>query len=351
MSTENASDATLMAIAMEEARRGVGLTSPNPPVGAVVAVGDQVIGKGHHRKAGGPHAEIEALTDARRQNPAAVRGATIYVTLEPCSTQGRTPPCTKAILEAGIARVVYGAHDPNPEHRGRAEAVLADAGIAVTTGILEEACTALIRPFSKWITTGLPFVIAKAGQSLDGRITRPPGESSWITNAEARAVGRQLRARCDAIIVGAQTVRDDNPLLTLRPGEAPSEKVQPWRVVLTRSGDLPSTSHLFTDAFNDRTLVLRGLTLREALLDLGRRGVVTALIEGGGDILGQAFRDQLVDEVHWFIAPRICGGGRPSIDAQPELPASIPLRDTRIEMLGDNIHVSGSPVYDAPIKS
>lgn len=345
MQADSPTDHALMAIAIEQATRGVGLTSPNPPVGAVIAVGDRVIGKGHHKVAGGPHAEIEALSDARSKDPRSIEGATIYVTLEPCSTHGRTPPCTQAILDAGIRRVVYGAHDPNPGHRGRAEAMLSAAGVLTTTGVREAECLELIRPFSKWITTGLPYVIAKAGQSLDGRITRPTGESQWITNDEARAAGRRLRSRCDAILVGAQTVRMDNPQLTLRDGEAPSQKVQPWRVVLTRSGDLPPDAHLFTDELRDRTLVLKGLSLVEALRDLGKRGVVTVLIEGGGDILGQAFRDRLVDEVHWFIAPRICGGGRPSVDAIPALPQSIALEGVKVETLGDNVHISGFPVY------
>lgn len=345
MSTSDSTDTTLMALAVEDARLGIGLTSPNPPVGAVIALGDQIIGKGHHRKAGGPHAEIEALAQAQAQNPVAIRGATIYVTLEPCSTHGRTPPCTQAILGAGISRVVYGAHDPNPDHRGRAEAVLAENGVSVTTGVLQEECRQLIRPFSKWVTTGLPYVIAKAGQSLDGRITRPTGEPQWITSPEARKVGRQLRNRCDAILVGAETVRQDNPLLTLRPGEALPEKTQPWRVVLTRSGDLPSDAHLFTDDHKDRTLVLKNLSIKDALFDLGKRGVTCVLIEGGGNVLGQAFTQQLVDEVHWFIAPLICGGGRPAIDATPALPSSIPLNNITIETLGDNVHVSGFPIY------
>lgn len=334
-----------MALAIAEARRGEGLTSPNPPVGAVVVDGDRVIGRGFHRKAGGPHAEVVALADAKATDPEAIRGATLYVTLEPCTTHGRTPPCTDAIREAGLGRVVYGAEDVNPSHRGEAARVLRRAGIEVTTGVRGEECIELIRPFAKWITSGLPYVIAKAGQSLDGRITRPAGESSWITSEAARAAGRQLRHRCDAILVGAETVRTDDPSLVLRPDEAPAGKPQPWRVILTRSGKLPSHAQVFTDEHRDRTLVMQPESLVAALRVLAKREVVSVLIEGGGQVFGQAFRDQLVDEVHWFIAPRLCGGGRPSIEPEHDLARSIALTNVQVRPLGDNVHVSGIPEY------
>ncbi len=200
-------DALWMERALAEARLGVGLTSPNPPVGAVIVRDGELLGAGHHCRAGGPHAEIEALTQARAAFPDRIRGATIYVTLEPCSTQGRTPPCTGAILAAGITRVVYGASDPNPAHQGRADELLRAGGIAVSAGVLAADCDDLIRPFRKWITTRRPYIIAKAGQTLDGRITRPFGEPQWITSEAARAHGRRLRTRVDAILVGAETVR------------------------------------------------------------------------------------------------------------------------------------------------
>jgi diaminohydroxyphosphoribosylaminopyrimidine deaminase/5-amino-6-(5-phosphoribosylamino)uracil reductase len=338
-----------MHLALDQAQLGVGLTSPNPPVGAIIVAQEKVIGRGYHRKAGEPHAEVEAIRDAKKKKPKMLRGATIYVTLEPCSTQGRTPPCTEGIKAAGIKRVVFGAQDPNPSHRGQSRSILLLAGIEVTTGVLEAECQAIIRPFSKWITTGMPYVIAKAGQSLDGRITRPAGESSLITNEAARAHGRRLRMRVDAILVGAETIRKDNPQLTLRDGSAGSGKLQPWRVVLTRSGDLPPHSHIFTDAFKDRTLIMHGKDLPEVLADLGKSGVLSVLIEGGGIVLGQAFRERLVDEVYWYIAPRLCGGGQPSI-AGPALPASIELQDITIRPMGDNVCFHGFPVWPEAVQ-
>lgn len=333
-----------MHLALDQAQQGVGLTSPNPPVGAVIVAQEKVIGRGYHHRAGEPHAEVEAIRDAQKTNPKLLRGATIYVTLEPCSTHGRTPPCTEAIKAAGIKRVVFGAYDPNPSHRERSLNVLLPAGIEVTAGVLDVECRAIIRPFSKWITTRIPYVIAKAGQSLDGRITRPAGESSLITNDAARAHGRRLRMRVDAIIVGAETVRKDNPQLTLRDGSAGSGKLQPWRVVMTRSGDLPKHSHIFTDEFKDRTVIMHDKSLPDALAILGKHGVMSVLIEGGGIILGQAFREKVVDEVYWYIAPRLCGGGRPSI-AGPALADSIELKDVTVRTMGDNVCFHGFPVW------
>lgn len=341
--SDQAADACWMQQALAQARLGAGLTSPNPPVGAVIARDGVLLGVGHHRKAGGPHAEIEALAHARARYPDHIRGATLYVTLEPCSTQGRTPPCTGAIIEAGLARVVFGSFDPNPVHQGRAEALLRAAGIAVSAGVLAAECDELIRPFRKWITTGLPYIIAKAGQTLDGRLTRPPGEPQWITSEVARAHGRQLRARVDAILVGAETVRRDNPRLTLR--EASQEgKRQPWRVILSRSGALPPKAHVFTDEFKDRTLVLNSMDLAEVARELARRAITSVLVEGGGTVLGQAFAARIVDEAHWYLAPRFCGGGRPSLDG-PLLEPSVELAGVRITPLGDNVLVSGYPVY------
>ncbi|MCB1227483.1 MAG: bifunctional diaminohydroxyphosphoribosylaminopyrimidine deaminase/5-amino-6-(5-phosphoribosylamino)uracil reductase RibD [Verrucomicrobiales bacterium] len=343
-----AADLTWMNLALKEARRGVGLTSPNPPVGAVIVADEQIIGQGYHRAAGEPHAEIEALADARAgQDARRLRGATIYVTLEPCSTTGRTPPCTEAILQAGIRRVVYGTVDPNPAHQGGADAFFSRHGIHVTSGVLRQDCERLIRPFAKWITTGLPYVIAKAGQSLDGRITRPSSESQWITSAAARAHGRRLRQRVDAILVGAETIRQDDPQLTIRDSALSAGKEQPWRIILTRSGELPEQARVFTDEYRDRTVVLRGMEFRDVLRELGQRGILTVLIEGGGIMLGQAFHAREVDEAHWYIAPRFCGGGRPSLAGLP-LPASVEMDEVQILPMGDNVLISGRPVWPTP---
>ncbi len=211
---ETPSDERFMRLALVEARKGIGRTSPNPAVGAVIVRAGRVLARGPHRGAGLPHAEIEAIDAIPRMGRC--RGATLYVTLEPCSTQGRTPPCTGAILAAGFARVVFGATDPNPKHAGRAAKILRAAGIAVTSGVLAGECVALNRAYNHWITTRKPWVIAKCAMSLDGRLTRRPGESTWLTSPAARRHAQALRARVDAILVGAGTIRADNPRLTVR---------------------------------------------------------------------------------------------------------------------------------------
>jgi diaminohydroxyphosphoribosylaminopyrimidine deaminase/5-amino-6-(5-phosphoribosylamino)uracil reductase len=334
-------DESWMRLALTEGRRGIGLTSPNPPVGAVMVREGGMLGSGWHRRAGGPHAEIEALTAATAAHgEEPVRGATAYVTLEPCSTHGRTPPCVEALVRAGIARVVWGATDPNPQHEGRARELFIAAGVAVTAGVLESECQELIAPFRKLITTGLPWVIAKAGMSLDGKITRPDGEGRWITGEAARADAMKLRAQCDAIIIGAETLRRDDPALTLRGPDIPVEKQQPWRVVLTNSGDLPAAAKLFTDEYRDRTLVMRDQSLENMLRDLAARGVMSVLIEGGGNVLARAFSARLVNEVIFYTAPLIAGSGRPVVDASGFTGGSVPLRFVSTEMIGDDLKIT-----------
>ncbi len=293
-----------MRLAIREARKGIGKTTPNPAVGAVLVRNGKVISKGWHRAAGKPHAELEAL--GKVSNAA---GCTLYITLEPCSTHGRTPPCTAAIILAGISRVVFGAIDPNPAHAGRAKKILQKAGVEVSTGVLAEQCLDLNAAWNKWIVTGLPYVTAKAGMSLDGRITSFPGRR-WITSEAARADAMKLRANCDAIIVGAETVRVDDPHLTLR---GIRKSLQPWRVVWSRSGEIPSDSKILTDEFRDRTLVFKGKSLLSVLRDLGRRGVQHVLIEGGGRTHGEAFDRGLVDRVVFYVAPVLLGGNTPAV--------------------------------------
>jgi diaminohydroxyphosphoribosylaminopyrimidine deaminase/5-amino-6-(5-phosphoribosylamino)uracil reductase len=328
-------DEKFMRLALREAGRGVGQTSPNPAVGAVIVQGGKLTARGFHRRAGLPHAEIEALKKTRR-----AKGATLYVTLEPCSTHGRTPPCVEAIIAAGIARVVIGAIDPNPVHAGRAVRILKKAGIGVTTGVLKEECVLLNRSFNKWITTGLPFVIAKAGLSIDGRLARPHGEGQWITSPAARADAHRLRAQVDAILIGAETLRTDDPRLTVRGVRGAR---QPWRVVLTRSGNLPSGAHLFTDEFRDRTLVYKNKPLRAVLRDLGKRGVTSVLIEGGGEVIGGAFARRLVDAVQFYIAPLIIGGPKPALAGGGA--GSIRIKNADYKKIGSDIRVTGDVEY------
>ncbi len=331
-----------MRLALSDARRGIGHTSPNPAVGAVIVRAGRLLAHGWHRKAGQPHAEIEAMRALKR--PAQAKGATLYVTLEPCSTRGRTPPCVEAIIAAGIARVVVGAIDPNPHHAGRGIALLRKAGVKVTSGILEKECADLNPGFNKWITQQMPWVIAKAAMSLDGRLTRPPGEGQWLTSKATRADAMHLRARVDAILIGANTLRTDNPRLTLRKLEGYETKEQPWRVVISRGQNpLPKRAHLFTDAHRERTLVFRGKPLRTVLKQLAKRGVTSVLIEGGMRVLGEAFDRKLVDEVCFYLAPLISAGpvvalGGKGAGSSAE---SLRIEDPRYTKIGTDVRMTG----------
>ena len=327
-----------MEMALAEARKGIGLTAPNPPVGAVILRDNQLLGKGWHQKAGGPHAEMEALRDAAAQGHD-VTGATIYITLEPCSTHGRTPPCVEALLAAKLSRVVWGARDPNPAHQGRAEAILTNVGIVVTTGVCGAGCEEILRPFTKRITTGLPWVIAKAGMSLDGRITRPAGEGQWITGPAARADALLLRSSCEAVLVGALTIRQDDPSLTVRGPALRQGQEQPWRAILTRSGDLPETAKVFTDDHRDRTLVFRDQSLEIVLRALASRGVMSLLIEGGGQVHATAFSGGWVDEAVFYTAPLISGTGRPVVEPSGFSGASVALEFINCKQVGQDIRI------------
>jgi diaminohydroxyphosphoribosylaminopyrimidine deaminase/5-amino-6-(5-phosphoribosylamino)uracil reductase len=222
--------------------------------------------------------------------------------LEPCCTHGRTPPCTAAIIAAGIRRVVVAATDPNPRHAGRGLRQLRRAGIRVETGLCAGEATALNAPFNKWITTGMPLVIAKAALSLDGQMTTRRGDPRWITSVAARREAHRLRARVDAVMVGAGTVKSDNPRLTLRHGVRGR---QPWRVVV---GRCPHSAKVFTDAYRERTLHFPTHNLRAVLKQLGRRGIASVLVEGGPTLLRAFFVAGLVDQVAFFYAPKVLAG-------------------------------------------
>jgi diaminohydroxyphosphoribosylaminopyrimidine deaminase / 5-amino-6-(5-phosphoribosylamino)uracil reductase len=337
----NSGHERFMSAALTEARKGIGLTSPNPAVGAVLVINGRIAARGHHRQAGLPHAEIECLRNFGRRVP---NDAVLYVTLEPCSTAGRTPACTTELIDAGVRKIVIGAIDPNPQHAGRCVEILRAAGIEVQIGILSDEGASLNEAFNKWIVTGQPFVIAKCGMSLDGRLTRPPPEARWITNAAARRHARTLRAQVDAIVVGATTVRTDNPQLTARGGR---QIRQPWRVVLTRSGKLPRTAHLFSDRFAERTLVYHGKSLRTVLADLGKRNVTSVLIEGGGDVLGQALDAHLIDKVQLYMGNIFTGGpviAFPGHGADATADAAY-LDRIAYERLGQSICVTGHPRF------
>ena len=252
------SDAQFMRLTLRLARRGCGATSPNPMVGAVLVKGGQIIGRGWHRRAGWPHAEIEALRDAQKRgrNP---RGATLYVTLEPCCTHGRTPPCTAAIISAGIKKIVIGATDPNPKHAGKGFKILQRAGIEVVQGILADECTRLNEAFNHWIIHRTPFVTVKAAMTLDGKIATAGGESKWITGEPARAHGMKLRQGSDAILAGINTILADDPSLTFRKRKAESGKrKQLRRIVLDSHARTPLDAKVVNDEFATLTTIVVG---------------------------------------------------------------------------------------------
>jgi diaminohydroxyphosphoribosylaminopyrimidine deaminase/5-amino-6-(5-phosphoribosylamino)uracil reductase len=331
-------------------------------VGAVLVKRGAIIGRGWHRRAGGPHAEIEAINDARKRghNP---KGAALYVTLEPCCTQGRTPPCTEAIIAAGIRRVVAGATDPNPRHGGRGFQILRRAGLSVTRGILTDECGRLNEAFNHWIVSGAPFVTVKAAMSLDGKIATVTGESKWITGRPARAFAMKLRAGADAVLAGVNTIIKDDPGLTLRlPG---FENKALRRFVLDPRGRTPpgagilcdASAHLTTlvvtkaaparrlAALRRRARVLvaparRGrIDLRWLLKFLGRENVTSLLVEGGGET--NALWLPLCQRVVFFYAPLILGGRRAPTavagDGAQTLDSKIRLHEAQWRRLGDDL--------------
>jgi diaminohydroxyphosphoribosylaminopyrimidine deaminase / 5-amino-6-(5-phosphoribosylamino)uracil reductase len=319
-------DARFMAEALVLARRGLGRTRPNPPVGAVLVRGGKVVGSGWHRSAGGPHAEVFALAQAG----ARARGATLYVTLEPCSHFGRTPPCARAVVAAGLGRVVVGTRDPNPRVRGRGLALLRRAGIAVSTGVREAEARDLIRGYAQHVTTGLPFVRLKLAASADGRIAAAGGASRWITGAPARRLVHEWRDEFDAVMVGVGTVLADDPELTCRRRGGRD----PVRIVVDGALRTPPDARLLAtgrspvwiattrraDPRRERALVARGAEVlrlpgRGGRVDLaalfrllGKRDIVSVLVEGGSRLAGALLGSGRVDELCWFSAPLLIGG-------------------------------------------
>ncbi len=329
MTADSRTDEKWMQRALELAKRGEGLTRPNPPVGALVVKGNRVLGEGYHRKAGGPHAEIHALRQAGER----ARDGTLYITLEPCSTQGKTPPCTQAILDAGVRRVVVGAIDPNPNHTGRGLRILQRGGLDVVTGIGGEEANNLIAPFSVWIAERRPFVTLKLAMTVDGCIADRDGHSRWISGPAARAHTQALRRMADAVMVGRGTVASDNPSLWPRPARGR----HPYRVVVDSRARLPLASQVLNDAHRRHTIVAvthtapankvaalqskgvqvfrtaarRGrVSMKSLMRRLGKEGVLHVLCEGGGELAEALMRDGLVDRYEIFIAPAILGDTR-----------------------------------------
>lgn len=298
--TARGADRRHMARAIELARSVRTTTSPNPWVGCVIVdTSGEVVGEGATAPWGGPHAEIAALAAARER----ARGATAYVTLEPCAHQGRTPPCTDALVRAGVAKVVAGVSDPDPDVSGAGFEALTAAGIKVSTGVLAAAVNDQLRPYLVHRSTGRPYVVLKLAATFDGRTAAPDGSSRWITGAEARRDAHRLRIESDAVLVGAGTVRSDDPELTARDDGTPGPRRQPLRVVL---GSVPA------DARVQPALELSG-DLGTVLDELGRRGILQLLVEGGAHVAQAFHRDGLVDRYVLYLAPAFLGGddGRP----------------------------------------
>lgn len=359
---------SVMRYALQLARRGLGWVEPNPPVGAVVV--DQhlnLLGEGWHQRFGGPHAEVHALAAAGNL----AQGATLYCTLEPCSHQGKTPPCAPAVIATGIRRVVIGTSDPAPHVDGRGIAQLRQAGVEVEVGVQEGEARRLIAPFRRLMLKGLPWVHAKWAMSLDGRIATHTGDSQWISNEQSRAKAHELRGRCDAIVVGITTVLHDDPQLTARPAGARTA----LRVVLDSQARTPLTSRLVCSAREvpvliatspnapgDRIASLRAAGVevlplagtesdptrpswRRLLEELGRRRLTHVLLEGGAGVVGSAFDGGLVNECHVFIAPRVIGGqtalspvGGVGAAWMKDIPS---LTHVQVAPLGDNIYLRG----------
>jgi len=296
-----------MLRALQLAANGMGHTRPNPPVGAVIVRGGEVVGEGWHKKAGGDHAEVAAIRNAKRRGKS-TEGATIYVTLEPCSKPGRVGACTDAIVAAGISNVVYAATDPNPKNRGRAKRVLAKSGVRCERfsgdAKLIRAADWLIRAFRKHVTTGLPFVTVKIAMSLDGRICDNWGDAKWISSENARRCTDRLREKVDAIMVGGETVRRDDPSL-LSHGRRNDDLI---RVVVSKSGRLPKNAQVFTDGAPNRTLVFDDAC--KALEELGAMGVMHVLCEGGLKLAVSLAEQGLVDEWISVVAPKVIGSRR-----------------------------------------
>jgi diaminohydroxyphosphoribosylaminopyrimidine deaminase/5-amino-6-(5-phosphoribosylamino)uracil reductase len=359
-------DRHFMNMALDLAAKGQGFTSPNPMVGAVVVKDDQVVGRGYHKIAGGSHAEVNALEAAGEF----AKGATLYVTLEPCNHTGRTPPCTRKILELGVARVVAAMKDPNPKVAGNGAEFLKQNGVQVTTGICEAQAQKLNEAFVKYVHTGRPFVMAKCAATLDGRIATRTGDSKWVTGESARRYVHQLRHETDAIMVGINTIRNDDPSLTTRlPGSQGSD---PARVILDTHLSISPDARVLRQASAAPTILVAGppvagnkkrafekagarvieVVLENDLIDmnalmeqLGAMELTSLLIEGGSQVLASAFNRAVVDKVFFFYAPKILGGddgvpicSGPGAELMGEC---IGIRDIAVRRLGDDVLIEG----------
>lgn len=357
-----------MSLAIRLAGRAEGMTSPNPLVGAVLVKRGEIIGKGYHRKAGLPHAEIEAFIDADKKGHD-IKGSTLYVSLEPCChREKKTPPCTDAIIQKGVSEVIVGALDPNPRVSGNGVKLLADSGIRVTTGVCEEKARALNEAFNKYITTGTPFVTLKLAATLDGKIATHTGDSKWIGSERQRKEAHRLRNLADAVMVGTGTILKDNPKLNVRLVKKAGR--QPVPVVLDMKLKTPVRSSIFQahenviivtgkthDAKKRRKLEAAGATviasrlgrdglldMRDAARELGKMEITSLLIEGGSRTASLALKSGIVDKVVFFYAPRIIGAEGLSMVGKLDVSRvsnSLGIERVKITKLGDEFMVEG----------
>ena len=361
-------DERFMKQVLRLARRGMGSTSPNPVVGALLVKNGEIIGSGYHKRAGAPHAEIVALSEAGER----ARGATLYVNLEPCNHYGRTPPCTKTILESGIRSVVVGICDPNPHVTGGGCTFLDSNGVAVKCGVLEEGCTRLNEVYIKFVTSGKPFVIVKGALTLDGWIATRSGDSRWITNEKSRRFVHSLRKRVDAVMVGVETIITDNPLLT--PYLIRNSAPDPVRVIVDTTLRVPLRSRVFDSGTSALTIVATGsnvsdtktkslegqgarvircqvrdgwIDLADLLDKLAEMSICSVLVEGGATLFGSIIREGLVDKYYLFLAPKILGGDNgvpftrgPGCDIMKNC---VSLSSLRVRRFDDDIMIEAYP--------
>lgn len=352
-----ADDVRFMTRAIELAGKGAGSVEPNPRVGAVVVKGGRVIGEGWHRRFGGPHAEVEALSKLG----ARAKGSTLYVNLEPCAHHGKTPPCTELLIRSGVREVVAALRDPNPAVDGLGFRILKKVGIAVRTGVLADEAERVNRGFLKVHRTGLPYVAAKWAMTLDGKIATAGGDSRWISGERSRRLVRALRDEFQAILVGANTALRDDPRLR-------GAETKPVRIVLDSKARLPLTARLATTARRQRTIVavtpgadesqvrklwragIEIITLEEIDLlilfeELARAGIQSILVEGGGEVHASCLSQGLVDEVVVFVGPKIVGGRDAKTpvegDGLQRMRDALELEDVRVERIGDDAVIRG----------
>lgn len=359
-------DTKFMKCALTLAKKGIGKTSPNPAVGCVIVKNGTIVGEGWHKKAGGHHAEVHALEMAG----SAAQGADVYVTLEPCSHTGKTPPCSEALIRAGVKRVVAGMSDPNPRVNGGGLQALQLAGIETHCGVLEDECRAINRPFLKFITTGLPYVTYKCAMTLDGKIATVIGDSRWISCEESRKVVHRMRAERDAIMVGVDTVIADNPLLTVRHVRGSN----PLRIIVDSRLRTPENAAVLQGemaqgtviATTDSNLKVHARYLKNGAIilvcnskngkvdlchlwqKLGALGVQSILLEGGSRLAGEALSEGLIDHCVFFYAPKAIGsdGFSPfAITGITSMASSIKFRDLNLRRVGSDFMVSAHPEY------